>query len=595
LGAIDACRSPTGTGMGSSRGHRSVKALATAVMAGALTGPAVALPRVGSGNDGISVTFWDHPTRATAAARLSGLGELIPLVPEAGVWTLVPAEADARDLAAARPRVRSAEWPLERRIHEITDPPAEVLPPTTLLEPGADPTDPFFLPARQWGLFAPATTWSTKLIGLDPRPPIAILDGGIDATHEEWSGQDSPIISPRNTFSGQDDNARDNGRTGHGTHVAGIAAAPVNGVGIVGVAPAHVGTAPIIPVKIADIDGRSTDETMIKGIKWAVNHGAKVINISAGGPGYSQAFQNVVNWAFPKALIVASVGNEGLEGNDLNYPAAYDHVLGVGAQCDNEVVKPECPEAYGPVRFTNHNRSLDVIAPGVDVLSSVPRRVADRRESEGYAYKDGTSMAAPFVSGVAALVFAQNRDANGEYPTPDQVLRQIEVTATDVATPGRDGLSGHGIVDPQAAITTTLPPRDVSESNDDVRQVNGSANLNDTSLPATIPKASIDFYDDPNEVYSVLLRKGQPIDLRVTAPGVVVALRLWKPVTRSVVRGRRGYDVKTRVAASNETRLGTKTIRAKAPARGRYYVQVTAISGSGDYELSIRPGGSPTP
>ena len=566
-----------------------------AVAACALAGPAAALPRVGSSEGGISITFWDRPNLQTATARLSGLGTVVTLVPDAGVWTLLPNRDGVRDAAANRPRVRAAEWPLARTTHEITDPPPEVTPPLATLAPDVPPTDPYFVPSSQWGLFDPATTWSTALISQDPRPPIAILDGGIDATHEEWSGPDSPLIFPRNTYSGSND-TRDNGRTGHGTHVAGISAAPVNGLGIVGVAPARQGTAPIIPIKIADTDGRSTDETMIKGIKWAVNHGAKVINISAGGPGYSQAFQNVVNWAFPRALIVASVGNEGLEGNDLNYPAAYDHVLGVGAQCDNEVVKPECPVAYGPVGFTNHNRSLDIIAPGVNVISSVPRRVSERRESDGYALKDGTSMAAPFISGVAALVFAQNYDAaTNQYPTPDQVLRQLERTAIDVATPGRDALAGHGKVNPAAAVTTPLPARDLTESNDDVLQISGIASLKDTSLPATIPHASIDFYDDPNDVYPVLLSKGQAISLKVTAPGVVVALRLWKPSARSVVRGHRGYDVALRLATSDATRLGPKTLKTRAPARGRYYIHVAAISGSGDYDLSIRPGARTTP
>ncbi len=563
---------------------------------GAAAGHALALPRMGADPTGISITFADRPTLETATARMSGLGRVVELVPEAGVWTLLPARRGTRDAALQRPRVRAAEWPIERTTDEITDPPAEVPPPLATVAPDIGPTDAFFVPSHQWGLFAPATTWSTALISQDPRPPIAILDGGIDATHEEWAGPDSPIIYPRNTFNGNG-NAVDRGRTGHGTHVAGIAAAPVNGVGIVGVAPARFGTAPIIPVRIADPDGRSTDETMMKGIKWAVNHGAKVINISAGGPGYSQAFQNVVNWAFPNALIVASVGNEGLDGNDLNYPAAYDHVLGVGAQCDSEVVKPECPRKYGPVRFTNHNRSLDVIAPGVNIISSVPLRVTERREeTAGYALKDGTSMAAPFVSGLAALVFAQNRDpATGQYPSPEQVLRHIEATAIDVAEPGRDALAGHGLVDPQAAVTTTLPTRDVTESNDDVLQIDGIASLKDASLPATIPRANIDRYDDPNDVYPVQLRKGQRISIRVSAPGAVVALRLWKPATRSVIRGRRGYDRTTLLAAAEGPALGPKTINTRSTSRGRYYIQVAAISGAGDYDLDMRRGGFSTP
>ncbi len=93
-------------------------------------------------------------------------------------------------------------------------------------------------------------------------------------------------------------------------------------MGIVGVAPAAAGTAPVIPVQIADQNGDSSDLTIIRGIRWAVNNGAKVINISAGGIGYSRAFQDTILWASSKgALVVASVGNQGQDVNSLNYPA----------------------------------------------------------------------------------------------------------------------------------------------------------------------------------------------------------------------------------------------------------------------------------
>ena len=99
----------------------------------------------------------------------------------------------------------------------------------------------------------------------------------------------------------------------------------------------------MIPVQIADQNGDSSDLTIIRGIRWAVNNGAKVINISAGGIGYSRAFQDTILWASSKgALVVASVGNQGQDVNSLNYPAAYRRVLGVGAQCDG-VVTYDCP------------------------------------------------------------------------------------------------------------------------------------------------------------------------------------------------------------------------------------------------------------
>ena len=227
--------------------------------------------------------------------------------------------------------------------------------------------------------------------------------------------------------------------------MAGIAAAPANGVGVVGVAPAVQGAAPVIPVQIADRDGSSTDETMMRGIRHAVLNGAKVINISAGGPGYSQAFQDTVFWATARgALIVASVGNQGQDVNALNFPAGYRRVLGVGAQCD-AIVTFDCPRPFGVATFSNYNRTVDVIAPGVNVLSSVPRRVNERVVAPGYALKDGTSMAAPYVTGVASLVQA----ANGGTLSPYQLARHLKNTATDIGTAGRDDTSGYGVVNPR--------------------------------------------------------------------------------------------------------------------------------------------------
>ena len=85
-------------------------------------------------------------------------------------------------------------------------------------------------------------------------------------------------------------------------------------------------------------------------------------------------------WATQRgALIVASVGNEGEDENGLNYPAAYPRVLGVGAQCDGQITRRTARRPFGVAGFSNHNRSVDVIAPGVDILSSVPRRVTDAR------------------------------------------------------------------------------------------------------------------------------------------------------------------------------------------------------------------------
>jgi subtilisin family serine protease len=520
------------------------------------------------------VTFADRPALPEAQRRLAGLGDVRPAALEAGVVSVDAIRPEvARALALRREGVEAAEWALERRDDAE---PAGALPVT--LVPVADPTDPLY--PSQWSL-RPDRLWRPILTGTDLRPRIAILDGGIDVEHPEWAGEPSPLVDPYSTYHDRPE-ADDWGRSGHGTHVAGIAAAPANGVGVVGVAPARAGSAEVIPVQIADRDGKSTDETMIAGIRWAVRHRAKVINISAGGPGFSRAFQRVVDWAFTNgALIVASVGNEGDDSNVLNYPAAYAHVLGVGANCNDEVNPPDCPEPFGLATFTNHNRSLDVLGPGVGILSSVPPRVTEGRVETGYALKDGTSMAAPYLTGVAALVFGSHPGAS-----PYQVLRQIQNTATDIGVPGRDDDTGYGIVNPEAAVTYPLPADDGNEANDDVSQVSQQAALHaGGALAATA--ARVDRLDDAEDVYPVDLRAGQTVRATITFKRGFLNLYLWQPGTRTVSTTVRGNVRKNLVAYSGTLGAKRQTVVATARRSGRYYLNVFARRGDSPYTLTV--------
>ncbi|MBJ7455438.1 MAG: S8 family serine peptidase [Thermoleophilia bacterium] len=534
--------------------------------------PRVEFARTLPGASRLLVTFSDAPSRATAESRLAGLGELAPVVPEAGVWGLSPAApASARERALTRARVAGAEWSLTRR---TADRPA---PPTA---PGAAPavTDPFFTPASQWGLLG-GSTWGADLITLGPRPAIAILDSGVDTTHEEWGGPASPLVAPRSTLRGDAD-AGDHGLSGHGTHVAGIAAAPANGVGIVGVAPAVAAAAPVIPVQIADRDGSSTDETMMRGIRHAVLNGAKVINISAGGPGYSQAFQDTVFWATARgALIVASVGNQGQDVNALNFPAGYRRVLGVGAQCDG-IVTFDCPRPFGAATFSNHNRTVDVIAPGVNILSSVPRRVNERVVAPGYALKDGTSMAAPYVAGVAALVQA----ANGGALSPYQLARHLKNTATDIGTSGRDNTSGFGVVNPRAAVSLQGPEDDTAEVNDDIKWLAGPTRLNEGGQPLVIT-ASADQFEDSEDVYAVRLKRGERLRVVLTHGKPRLDLYLWDPGTRTV--GTENGNLERHLIDYRPGTRPTGVIVYRARRAGVHYVDVFARRGGGPYTLRL--------
>ena len=518
------------------------------------------------------VTFADMPSRAVAADRLDGLGALVPVVLEAGVWGLSsPDPSRLRERALARPGVAGAEWSLARQSAERPAPP---------VPPGPAPvfTDPFFAPGSQWGLLG-GPSWGTDLTVTGARPRIAILDSGVDAGHEEWGGPASPLIAPRSTLRGDDD-ASDHGLSGHGTHVAGIAAAPANGVGIVGAAPAAAGIASVIPVQIADRDGSSTDETMMRGIRHAVINGAKVVNISAGGPGYSQAFQDTILWATARgALVIASVGNQGQDVNALNYPAGYRRVLGVGAECDG-IVTFDCPRPFAAATFSNHNRTVDVIAPGVNILSSVPRRVQERAVTPGYALKDGTSMAAPYVAGVAALVMA----ANGNSLSPYQVMRQIENTATDSGPSGRDNASGYGIVNPRAAVTLQGPADDPQEINDDVKWLSAGTRLSETGLPVTLD-ATVDRYEDADDVYAVRLARGERIRAVLTHGPARLDLYLWDAGTRTVDTDNGNLERNLVDYRPGTTRRAV--IVHRAPRAGVYYLNVFARRGGGAYSLSL--------
>ncbi|HEX2503892.1 MAG TPA: S8 family serine peptidase [Miltoncostaeaceae bacterium] len=465
-----------------------------------------------------------------------------------------------------------AEWSLARRTDEHPRP-----PPPAPLGPAPAFTDPLFTPVVQWGLLSGRSTWGGELTTPAVRSRIAILDSGLDGTHEEWAGTPSPVVAPRSTLRG-DDEASDGAESGHGTHVAGIAAAPANGIGIVGVAPARAGAAEIIPVQIADRVGRSSDQTMIRGIRHAVRNGAKVVNISAGGDGYSQAFQDAILWATREgALVVASVGND--YGNALNYPAAYRHVVGVGAQCDDHV-SPDCPRPFGVAEFSNRNRSVDVIAPGVNVLSSVPRRVTSRAVRPGYALKDGTSMSAPYVAGVAALVMA----SNGNALSPGQVLRQIENTAVDLGPPGRDDATGYGAVNARAAVVLQAPADDDTEVNDDVKWLSSVKRLSQIREPLAVD-ASIDNADDRDDVYAVRMNRGERVRVRLVYGSGRLDLSLWRPGT-TTVRTASATARRNLIAARRGVRKA-KTIAYTAKKNGRHFVKVSARRGGTDYTLTL--------
>lgn len=532
------------------------------------------------------VTFADRPRLAAARARLAGLGVVQPLVPAAGVWVVRgSAPATARSRALTRSGVVYAEWSLMRRTFALTDPPPPV-PPTLPLLSAPEPTDSLYTdPARSWHLRT--GTWATGLTAR-PHPSIAVLDSGLALTHEEWSAP-GVVAFPHTEFPARSD-VEDIETGGHGTHVTGIAAAPANGVGVVGVAPATA-QSPVMPVQINDRDGVTSDAAMMAGIRWAVEHGAKVINISSGGRGGLAAFQEVVNWAFGHGvLIVAAVGNGGLDvppgqTTDLEFPAAYAHVVGVAAQCNGVTSRRfGCDAPFARARFSDVNGSVDVIAPGVEVASTLPARVRKDAIASGYGLMTGTSMAAPFVAGAAALVSAAHPGIS-----PFQVTRLLEATATrGAAGLARTDAEGWGFVNPLAAAQATAAPDDLGEPNDDTTRKVKSQTLT-LGVEPVVLNAWADANDDPFDVYAVNLAKGDRVRLTTSAEGGVMRPYVFRPGVTSVQRiSERQFRTKLLLMARRAT-PGTRAILIRAREAGRHWIVINAERAGGPYTLTITP------
>jgi len=268
------------------------------------------------------------------------------------------------------------------------------------------PNDPSY--SSQWSL---ATThalagWDTYpgsyAAPATPQPPIAIVDSGVDSTHPDLAHVDT--ADGANCLSGTCASSTALDDYGHGTHVAGIAAASANNLtGIAGVAY----DAPLIPVKVLDSTGSGSAAGVAAGITWAADHGARVINLSLGSTSYSQTVCDAVTYALSKnALVVAAAGNNG--STTPFYPAACPGAVGVGATDSTDAV---------PYWSNTGSANVFVTAPGVNILSTYM--------GGGYATESGTSMAAPFVSGLAELLMAQSSSR-----TPGDVERILASTST---------------------------------------------------------------------------------------------------------------------------------------------------------------------
>ncbi len=252
---------------------------------------------------------------------------------------------------------------------------------------------------------------------------IAVIDTGVDIEHPEFAGKivdGYNVIDP--TLPPMDDD-------GHGTHVAGVIAANTNNQeGIAGITWFNK----VMPIKVLDQSGAGTMFDVAEGILWAVDHGAKVINMSLGNYAESQYLHDAIQYAHSKdVVIVAATGNDNT--NELGYPAAYKEVIGVSA-VDNRLERAE---------FSNYGDYVDVVAPGVNIASTYP--------NNQYAALSGTSMASPHVAALAGLIRAYRPELSN-----DEVIKIIINTATDLGDKGKDIWFGAGQINMAKALKDSI-------------------------------------------------------------------------------------------------------------------------------------------
>lgn len=257
---------------------------------------------------------------------------------------------------------------------------------------------------------------------------IAVLDTGCDLGHPDLKSNLLPGLNlVKRSAPPEDDN-------NHGTHVAGIIAAENNEIGMVGVAP----EAKIVPVKVLDRHGNGSLEDVANGIRWSVDQ-AKVdlICMSLGSPSPVQEVRKAIQHAHSKGVICfVAAGNSGMT-KSVFYPANYPETIAIGSIDEN----------FKRSSFSNTGHNLDFMAPGNRILSTIPKN--------WYAVLSGTSMAAPFAVGVAALLLSHARKNGREFRTADEYVKEFSkhtIPVSELHFEDRRFYEGFGIIDPKRLV-----------------------------------------------------------------------------------------------------------------------------------------------
>lgn len=297
------------------------------------------------------------------------------------------------------------------------DPNVEYAEPNYIGQTQDTPNDPQY--ASQYALQKINISPAWDITQGSPSVVIAVIDSGVLATHADLAGK-----LTANGYNFYDSNINTDDVQGHGTAVAGVAAAATNnGVGIAGVGR----NVKIMPLRVSDSNNTYLYSRLISAINYAADNGAKVISMSLGGTTSSLGLADSVKYAWNKGVVlVAAAGNYG--ATPLLYPAQLSQVIAVGATDGNNI----------KTSWSNYGSELDVMAPGVSINTT--------NKSGSYSNWSGTSFSVPQVSGLAALMLSLKPFTN------QQVYNFITQTAVDLGSAGKDDNYGYGLINGGAAL-----------------------------------------------------------------------------------------------------------------------------------------------
>jgi hypothetical protein len=415
--------------------------------------------------------------------------------------------------------------------------------------------------------------WWLGRIGADqveppgPGVPITVVDTGIDLSHPEFAGRPNTFaLNPQTVVVNPGRTRNEIESDAHGTAVASVAAAPANGVGIVGVYPQAAlyswDASPLGVLRTSDV---------IRGIEAARCPG--VINLSLGGPVPIRQEAEAVIRAFARGcIVVAASGNERqIQGTAPNFPASLPHVLTVGS------IDPLDRLSV----FSSPSPGMDLVAPGEQITVAWPLMFAP----SGFLEVNGTSFSAPIVAGATAWVWTARPGL--EKTQVFELMRRSARPLTDV---GRNPDTGFGRLDLPTALTMPVPPVDPFEPNDEIHHVRPGGLLRNGQPPLTRPgngravvNARLDAVVDPRDVYRVWVPANHRVITTLTGPASV-ELRYAGPT-----------------AIRNTSRLGPRRQEIVNRTRQGTFVYITALIAPraqpalASYRINVTTGRAPAP